>query len=89
MNIEFTQKEKIEIIKAAGYTVKEVEVGCSQPSYHNDMNYWKETVYGVFENEKTFQKPIGYGGVGELWVNRAFDKIVHGLIYNLLIEATE
>lgn len=85
MNIHFSLEEQIEIIKSAGYTVKKVKVECCQPAYHNDMDYWTETVYGVFKDNKEFCKPTGYGGVGKDWVNNAFNEIVHSIMYKILL----
>ena len=74
MNDLFTFEEKQEILSKLGYTVKEVEEEAKYAAYHNDIEYVKYKIVGVFNGKEPFCKPsIGYGEIAKQeWVEQAF-----------------
>lgn len=68
----FSHKEKIDILQKIGYDIRVEDVKCSQPIYHNDMEYWEEKVDCVYKDGEPFKKPGGYGSMGTQWVHNVF-----------------
>lgn len=71
----FDNDFKIEFLRKMGFEVEEVEFECSQPAYHNDVDYWKVSVWGVFKDGEEYKKPTHYGSPGKYgWVDAVFSK---------------